>query len=420
MRHFWADRRLIVIPTVLFLGVSLQPAYGQAKGGGSSPGGGAPGGSVGGSTGSIGSPTRGIGTFGNAPNSSMGNSPAMQHPIPLSGRVIFDDGTPPNHEIRIERVCAGNPHFEAYTDSKGRFSFQLNYNPMAALDLDVSDAASGPAIPGTQQNSGSNGFGSSPLSRSSPYWNCELRASYPGYRSDEVELASRRSLDDPNVGTLVLHRLANIKGSTISVTTALAPKRAQKDYQKGVELAQKEKFEDAEKHLQQATSEYPKFAAAWFALGEVEIKLNKSEDARKSFEAAIAADGKFVSPYDQLALLTGEQRKWEESANFSKQAIELNPVEFPSAFWYNAVANYNLKKIDDAQKSATELAKLDTRHHFPQVEHLLAQIYVDKANYPEAAAHLRTYLELVPNAKNADALKQDLQKLEQARADVKE
>ncbi len=418
MRHFWADRRLIAVPAILSLAIWLQPAYGQAKGGGPGSGAGTPGGSVAGTAGSPGSPTRGVGTFGNVPNNSMSTSPTMQRPIPLSGKVMFDDGTPPNHEIRIERVCGGNSHFEAYTDSKGRFSFQLNYNPMASVDLDVSDSTTGTGIPGMQPNTGPNSYGS-PLSRSNPYWNCELRASYPGYRSDEVELASRRSLDESDVGTIVLHRLANIKGSTISLTTALAPKHAQKDYQKGVELAQKDKFEDAEKHLQQATSEYPKFAAAWFALGAVEVKQNKPEEARKAFEAAISADSKYVSPYDQLALLAGEQRKWEESADFSKQAIELNPVEFPSAFWYNAVANYNLRKLDDAQKSATELAKLDTRHHFPQVEHLLAQIYVDKANYQEAAAHLRTYLELVPNANNADALKQDLQKLEQARADVK-
>jgi Tfp pilus assembly protein PilF len=418
MRYLWADRRLIIVPAILFFGIWLPPAYGQAKGAGSTGGAGAPSGSAGRSTGSVGSPTRGVGTFGNTPNGSFGNSPTMQRPIPLSGKVMFDDGTPPNHEIRIERVCGGNPHFEAYTDSKGRFSFQLNYNPMGSVDLDVADSTSGMEVPGAQRNSGPNGFGSAG-SRTSPYWNCELRASYAGYRSDEVELATRRSLDDPDVGTIVLHRLANVKGSTISLTTALAPKHAQKDYQKGVELAEKEKFEEAEKHLQQATSDYPKFAAAWFALGAVQVKQNRLEDARKSFEAAIAADGKYVNPYDQLALLTGEQRKWEESAKFSKQAIELNPVEFPSAFWYNAVANYNLKKIDDAQKSATELAKLDTRHRFPQVEQLLAQIYLEKANYQDAAAHLRTYLELVPNPKNADTLKQDLQKLEQARAEVK-
>jgi Tfp pilus assembly protein PilF len=429
MRHFWAVRRFIVAPAFLLLSIWLQPLCGQVKGGPASSGGGAGAGgagaagsgNLGGSSGSMGAPTRGAGTFGSLPNSGtrgLSNSPTMQRPMPLSGKVMFDDGTPPNRDIRIERVCGGSPHFEAYADSKGRFSLDLNYNPMASVDVDAADSEGGRGVPGMQSNSGLSGSGLS-ADRHSPYWNCELRASYPGYRSDEVQLGGRRALDDPNLGTIILHRLGNVKGSTISVTTAMAPKRAEKDYQKGMGLAEKGKLEESEKHLQQATNEYPKYALAWYALGTVEARQNRPSDARKSFEAAIAADSRYVSPYDQMALLAGQEGKWEEAAKFSKQVIDLNPVEFPASFWYNAVANFNLKKIDDAQKSATALVKLDTRHQFPEVEHLLAQIYLDRANYQEAATHLRTYLELVPNAKNAEVLKQDLLKLEQAKTEPK-
>src|SRR5688572_19730542 len=51
--------------------------------------------------------------------------PEMQRPIYLSGKVVLDDGTPPPDSVVIERVCNGQPRAEAYTDSKGRFSFQL-------------------------------------------------------------------------------------------------------------------------------------------------------------------------------------------------------------------------------------------------------------------------------------------------------
>jgi len=46
----------------------------------------------------------------------------------------------------------------------------------------------------------------------------------------------------------------------------------------------------------------------------------------------------------------------------------------------------------------------------------MAQLLLDKGNYSEAAGHLRNYLTLVPNAKNADNLKQILLKLDQANA----
>ena len=223
-------------------------------------------------------------------------------------------------------------------------------------------------------------------------------------------------MDAPDVGTSILHRLANVQGTTISLTSALAPKGAQKSYEKGMQLAAKSKFEEAQKRLSEATQLYPKYAVAWYALGQVQQRQGRAEDARKAYESAIAADRKFVSPYDQLARLYAEEGKWEDAANFSKQAIALNPVEFPSSFWYNAIASYNLKRTDDAEKSVKDLLKLDTRHNYPDAESMMAQILLDRGNYPEAATHLRTFLTLVPNAKNADNLKQILLKIDQASA----
>jgi TolA-binding protein len=334
----------------------------------------------------------------------------------LSGAVMFDDGSKTSSDIRIERVCNGSPRLEGHTDSKGRFSFQLGQN--LGVDPDASEEQMG-------NFGGLNGRPSSPMGSglgrngTNALWNCELRAAYPGYRSDMVSLATRKSMDDPNVGTIVLHRLANVQGSTISMTTALAPKHAQKEYEKGLKLAQSGRVEEAEKHLIQATDSYPKYAVAWYELGQVQESAGKTENARKSYQAAISADGKYVSPYDHLALLSAREGKWDEAASFSKQVIQLNPVEFPSSYFYNALANYNLKKVDEAEKSAKGVLKLDTGHKYPQAEGLLAQILIQKGNYPEAATHLRAYLTLVPNAKNADALKQQLQKLEQASAEAK-
>jgi tetratricopeptide (TPR) repeat protein len=263
------------------------------------------------------------------------------------------------------------------------------------------------------RSTGGSGFQSNQL------WNCELRASYPGFRSDVIDLSTRRSLDDPDVGTIVLHRLVNVKGSTISLTTALAPKPAQKAYQKGLRAAQTGKTEEAEKDFEQATELYPKYAIAWFALGQIQQQQGKTELARKSYLASSAADDKYLSPYDRLAYLAAQQSKWDEAADYSKHVIQLNPVEFPASFWYNAIANYQLHKSAEAEKSVTDLLKLDTQHHFPEAESLLAQLLLDKGKYPEAAAHLRAYLALAPNAKNADALKAVLLKIDQANAETK-
>jgi tetratricopeptide (TPR) repeat protein len=416
------NRRLAIlfVAGLAILGENALAQRGGAQGGGGTapPSGGTPG---------AGSPGAGAGSPGRGTNSPTNpnsfpqqtnpndnnNGPFANRPIFLSGKVMFDDGAPTNSDIRIERVCGATQRLEAHTDSKGRFSFQLGGN--MALDTDASDSGIGGGFGRPQTNSNSP-FSQSGRGGLDGLFGCEIRAAYPGYRSDMIPLANRHALDDPELGTIILHRLANVQGSTISLTTAAAPKSARKDYEKGIQLAEKGKFEEAEKRFLEATDTYPKFAAAWFALGQVEQRENKAAEAKKAYQAAIDADKKFVSPYDQLALLSAQGGSWDQAAKYSQQAIELNPVEFPSAFWYNAIANYNLKNTGEAEKSAKALQKLDTRHKYPQVESMLAQFAVNRGQYAEAAGHLRAYLALVPNAKDADALKAELQKIDEANA----
>jgi tetratricopeptide (TPR) repeat protein len=336
----------------------------------------------------------------------------QQAPIFLSGRVMLDDGAPPDRDIRIERVCGGMSRIEGRTDSKGRFSFQLGQN--SASEMDASESSMGGFGRGMPTGSmGSSGLGDRGTAN---LWNCELRASYPGYRSDVVQLGGRRALDSPDVGTIVLHHLGNVQGTTISLTTALAPKDARKEYEKGLQLSQRGKFDEAMSRFSHATELYPKYAIAWYALGQLQQKQGHGTEARGSYEKALAADSRYVSPLNQMSLLAAQEGKWDEAAKFSKQAISLNPVEFPSAFWYNALANYNLKRPEDASKSTKDLLKLDTRHNYPEAENLMAQLLLESGNYSEAATHLRSYLTLVPNAKNADVLKQMLLKIDAAKA----
>ena len=154
-------------------------------------------------------------------------------------------------------------------------------------------------------------------------------------------------------------------------------------------------------------------------LGQIQQRQNRSDDARKSYLAAVEADRKYVSPYDQLALLAAQEGKWEDAANYSKQAIDLNPVEFPSSLWYNTVSNYNLKKLTEASKSGQALLKMDTTHRYPEVYRLMAEIALNNKEYASAASYLHAYLEQQPKAKDADMLKQQLLKIEEASAEVK-
>ncbi len=349
----------------------------------------------------------------------------------ISGRVAFDDGTSPNVNINIERVCGMSTHIEAHTDSKGRFSFQIGDNRGIIQDASVSNdddrTPRGMAPAGsTTSSTGPN----SPLSNTTAEQSgavvnerslisCELRASYPGYRSDNLSLANRKPLDNPDIGTLILHRLGEVKGSTISLSSAMAPKPALKAYEKAMQQAGKGDFEAAETGFARAVEIYPEYASAWFELGRIRQSENHLAEATEAYLRASKADPKYASPYDRLAQISALEGKWDEAIKYSGQAIALDPVELASSWYYNALGHWGLHEFELAGKSAQETIKLDSGHRFPMAELILANACEGRADYASEMEHLRAYLALAPEGANAAKVRKRIGELEQQLASAK-
>jgi uncharacterized phage-associated protein len=92
--------------------------------------------------------------------------------------------------------------------------------------------------------------------------------------------------------------------------------------------------------------------------------------------------------------------------------VDLDPLNYAEAYFYNAIANYKLNKIEEAEKSALLAEHVDLRTRFPQLHLLLAELFTRKGNYAAAVLELKTYLELAPQAKDADQVREHLAKLE--------
>jgi tetratricopeptide (TPR) repeat protein len=308
-----------------------------------------------------------------------------------------------------------------YTSSKGDFSFDLNHAEATFQDASTPGAGSLSGDPTSTRASlddplssmrGNRSMSGGGMSSSSALLGCELRAQMTGYRSGAVQLANRRSMDDPNVGVIILHRMSKDEGTTVSMTSMMAPKDARKAYEKGRESLKKKKLEEAEKDFQKAVAAYPKFADAWFSLGALQMDQKNTEAARNSFNQAIAADPKLVTPYVDLAILDAREGKWKEVADNAGKAIRLDPVEFPVAFYFDSLANYNLQNYEAAEKSARQLQKLDTQHHFPLGDRILASVLADRKDYSGAAEQMRNYLKFAATAKDADEVRGQLQQIE--------
>ncbi len=402
--------------SVLSLGLAfcVQTAWGQSKGQQPPPGGGT------GQTPGGGQPGGGVQPPSRTPmpqqrlpqDESRTTIPEVPRPVYLSGRVLMDDGTPPPDPVVLERVCNGIPRPEGYTDSKGRFSFELGRNATLMPDASVGSARDPFGDPnrfgGGRMSSARGGgpFGSDPR-----LLGCELRANLAGFRSDVINLSQRRSLDNPDVGTIILHRIGNVEGTTISATSLSAPKDAKKAYEKGLDAMKKNKWENAQKQFEKAVAEHPSYAAAWYELGVAQQEQQRPEEARKAFAQALEADPKYVKPYLNLALLASAEKKWDEVAKNTDTLIRLNPVDFPQAYMWNSIANLNLRNPEAAEKSAREALKITP--NVPKLHHILGLALANKGDFTGAAREVNTYVQLAPQASDIDLVKKQLVEIQQ-------
>jgi tetratricopeptide (TPR) repeat protein len=335
-------------------------------------------------------------------------------PLYISGKVAMQDGSVVPQGVTIQRICGGISKTVAYTDSAGHFSFQWAEKNVIVTDAADAGAAptaksSSPAFGASQNAGGSSAFASDPFG--SKMQNCELRASVAGYTSDRIGLVNRKS-DSPDIGIIVLHRIGGGEGASVSVTSMMAPADAKKAHERGLQALLKDKQADAAKDFEKAVAVYPKYAEAWMDLGKVRVRQNAVPAARAAFLKAIEADPKLAPPYVEMGLLAAKESNWAQSGEYLDQALKLDAVDYPAAWYADAVAHYNLKNYDAAEKSAREAVKLDPKHANPRAGYLLGLVLAEKQNYSGAAEELTAYLKLVPNAPDAAQVQDQLGQLQ--------
>jgi tetratricopeptide (TPR) repeat protein len=339
---------------------------------------------------------------------------SQQRVVFFTGNVMLDDGSPPAETVRIEKVCAGNVSFEAWTDDKGHFGFKVS-----ASGSDSTGDASLPA--GVQRSDELNkAMNATSTQYSMPITQalrgCELRAVLSGYRSESVSMAIKSTMDDARMGTIILHPLSRASSLVVSATTLQAPSNARKAYDRGLEAMRLEKWDAAAAEFGKAVKIYPKFAVAWYQLGLARQSRHDAAGAVEAWKAAQQSDAHYVKPYENLTLAADKRGDWAESEKYSHLWIQLDAEDFPGAYLFNAVANARLNKPEEAERAAREGLRVDKDQKVPRINIVLGLLLMDKKAYAESAKCFRKYLELAPNASDAAMVRQQLPKLDELAA----
>jgi tetratricopeptide (TPR) repeat protein len=174
----------------------------------------------------------------------------------------------------------------------------------------------------------------------------------------------------------------------------------------------KEKWDAAETELTRAVTIYPKFAIAWYQLGQVRQRRNAGAGAIEAWNEARKQDPKYLKPYETLAAAADRQQDWAAAEQYSREWLQLDPEDFASAYLINAVANARLNRVDAAELAARGGLRVDKDRRVPRLNYVLGLILIQKQQYSESAKYLRAYLELAPNAKDAAIVREQVAKLD--------
>ena len=247
-----------------------------------------------------------------------------------------------------------------------------------------------------------------PLALASPGY-CHVRIFLKGFRETVVTPNSRTK-------TIAVLQRVGAEGDAfpknmVNVATLSMPPAAHKAYAKGEVAMGLRNLPEAEKWFQLAVKEFPGHALAWDELGLALEGLGKPQEARTAYERAAEADPRFARPFVHLAGMAILEKLWDEAATLSARALALQPSNFPRAYFYDALANFNLKRFPRAAQSAEETIRLDSSHAFPIAEYLLGDILAGRGDSAGAAEHLNRYLKLAPQDRFAGAARQRLAEL---------
>jgi tetratricopeptide (TPR) repeat protein len=324
---------------------------------------------------------------------------ANQSQVYVTGKVMVEDGGELPANVLIQKICGATRNSIGYADQKGNFSVKVTGQSATSL-LDASDdSINTRTLPGQQQSG-------------SPLNGCEIQAYSAGYRSQSINIGSQRALDNPNIGLLIIKRIAGgSAGTSISETMRTAPKNAVKAYEHGLESIRKGKLDAAQSDFEKAVELHPQFASAWYQLGHLQMTADPKL-AQADFEKALSADPKYLPPYADLALLSYSGKRWQETISITDRALRLDSSSFPQLYYFSGVANFNLKNMTEAEKRAREAIKADVDRTVPRSYQLLSYVLAGKGDYAGAAEQMRVYIASAPSAEEAARGRRDLAKLE--------
>ncbi len=189
------------------------------------------------------------------------------------------------------------------------------------------------------------------------------------------------------------------------------PEAARAEFTKGKELAESGKPAESISHFKKAIATYPRYEQAYFRLGLAYLDQKNTVDAESALTKATELVNTDAGAWLALGTLYAAQKDFTAAEKPLSRALELNP-DLAEAHCQLSLTYWAEKKFADSDSHAQKCAAL--KPEYAQAHLLLGNLGLAKRDQAAALREYKEYLRLDPQGSYAAAVRQQVNRLEQA------
>jgi tetratricopeptide (TPR) repeat protein len=300
----------------------------------------------------------------------------------IAGRIQVEDSDAPSHQVLVELRLHGATVNSVYADAEGYFSFgSLEPNPYHIVINDEAyypvdaEAVVNPETPNTMVQ-------------------IKVRAREEQKKSDPISVRA-------SGGNRYLVEPADYNKRF--------PKKAVKEYERGIDAEHKGKREEAIAHYEGALKIAPDYYPAHNNLGSLYLSKTDFKSAEEQFRESVRLDQNEAQAYFNLSnvlMLTG---RYTESEAVLADGLRRRPDSAFARFLQGCLFA-RTGKNNEAEKSLREALQLDPA--MSQAHLQLVNLYLRQSRKEDAIHQLQDFLKAFPSAPTASKAREVLNRLQ--------
>jgi tetratricopeptide (TPR) repeat protein len=213
------------------------------------------------------------------------------------------------------------------------------------------------------------------------------------------------------MGTMRLPKPADADigtNTTVSVAQLKIPGKARDAFNKARKDAEKQKLDDARKHVDEALQIFPKFSDALALRGILKLDANDVAGATQDLESAVQDDQNDAMAYMALGSAYNLQGRYQDALRVLDHGVGLSPNSWQAYFEmgksYLGQSDYQaaLRQLNKAEDLAPK--------EYAPVHLVKAHALLGLRNYDEAVSELEAYLQRDPKGPQSDQAREVLDK----------